>query len=79
VIVTLVVQKSGAQLGAGPGSTARVLEDAPPDSQLLMLDLVDMPDKDYEATDPADVRPAGLAYALRVLGLRMQRISTAAP
>ncbi|MGX5185908.1 DUF6221 family protein [Streptomyces avermitilis] len=40
--------------------------DALLDSHLPMLDLVDMLAKDYEAMDPADVRLAGLAYALRV-------------
>ncbi|AUI60422.1 hypothetical protein [Amycolatopsis sp. BJA-103] len=33
------------------------------DSHLPMLDLVDMLARQYEATDPADVRHAGLAYA----------------
>ncbi|MEU8116731.1 DUF6221 family protein [Micromonospora sp. NPDC048986] len=37
------------------------------DSQLPMLDLVDMLAKEYEAMDPGDERFAGLAYALRVL------------
>jgi hypothetical protein len=37
------------------------------DSHLPMLDQVSMLVDEYEATDPADVRHAGLAYALRVL------------
>ncbi|MCG5452247.1 MULTISPECIES: DUF6221 family protein [Micromonospora] len=37
------------------------------DSQLPMLDLVDMLAREYEAMDPGDERFAGLAYALRVL------------
>jgi hypothetical protein len=37
------------------------------DSQLPMLDLVDMLAQEYEAMDPADERFAGPAYVLRVL------------
>ncbi|WP_323138225.1 MULTISPECIES: DUF6221 family protein [unclassified Streptomyces] len=32
-----------------------------------MLDLVDMPAREYEAMDPSDTCLAGLRYALRVL------------
>ncbi|WP_410821032.1 DUF6221 family protein [Micromonospora sp. 050-3] len=41
--------------------------DALLDSQLPMLDLVDMLAREYEAMDPDDERFAGLTYALRVL------------
>ncbi|WNM37351.1 DUF6221 family protein [Micromonospora halotolerans] len=38
-----------------------------PDSQLPMLDLVDMLAREYEAMDRTDERVTGLTYALRVL------------
>ncbi|WP_169796205.1 DUF6221 family protein [Streptomyces hirsutus] len=41
--------------------------DALLDSHLPMLDLVDMPARDYEAMDPSEARFAGLGHALRVL------------
>ncbi|MFE4514620.1 hypothetical protein ACFRMQ_10585 [Kitasatospora sp. NPDC056783] len=41
--------------------------DALLDSHLPMLDLVDIPARDYEAMDPSDARYVGLGHALRVL------------
>ncbi|MFE1995238.1 hypothetical protein [Streptomyces parvulus] len=38
------------------------------DSHLPMLDLIEQLANDYEAMALSDFRPAGLAYALRVLG-----------
>ncbi|MDI5973438.1 hypothetical protein POF50_029540 [Streptomyces sp. SL13] len=38
------------------------------DRHLPMLDLIEQLANSYKAMDPLDSRPAGLAYALRVLG-----------
>lgn len=37
------------------------------DSHLPMLDLIEMPARDYNAMDPANSRKQGLTYAIRVL------------